>query len=61
MLREAQQICVAHIERNQADEMLAYLKKNSDLVVNEIVDTNGKTLLHECTFNNSVKCLKLLL
>ena len=41
--------------------MLAYLKKNSDLVVNEIVDTNGKTLLHECTFNNSVKCLNLLL
>jgi len=37
--------------------MLAYLRINSDLMINDIVDTNGKTLLHESTFNDSVKCL----
>ena len=40
---------------------MTYLKKNPDLSVGEIIDSNGKTLLHECTFNDSVKCLKALL
>ena len=60
-MREAQQICAGHIGRNSSDELLAYLQQNTDLPVHEVVDSNGKTLMHECTFNDSTRCLKVLL
>ena len=56
-LREAQLACVGYIERRSDDQMLDYLKSNSDLMVSDITDTNGKTLLHECTFNDNFKAL----
>lgn len=45
-------------------DFLTYLKLNSDpesILVSEVQDANGKTLLHECTFHDSFKCLKALL
>jgi len=40
---------------------MAYLTKHSDVFICDITDTNGKTLLHECTFNDSLKCLEVVL
>ena len=60
-MREAQQICAGYIGRNSSDELFSYLQGNTDLPINEITDSNGKTLLHECTFNDSTRCLKVLL
>ena len=60
-IREAHERCVTHIENDNNLELTNYLTTNADLPVNEIVDQNGKTLLHECTFNDSLKCLKALL
>ena len=60
-IREAHERCVTHIENDNNTELLKYLTTNADLPVNEIVDQNGKTLIHECTFNDSLKCLKALL
>lgn len=31
------------------------------MLVSDITDTNGKTLLHECTFNDNLKALTLLI
>jgi len=44
-------------------ELMAFLtdRSQTELLVCDIVDSNGKTLLHECTFNDSSKCLKALL
>ena len=40
---------------------MQYLQENSDLSVFDICDTEGKTLLHECTFNDATKCTKALM
>ena len=49
------------IEKDSDIELVTYLNTNKALIVSEIVDQNGKTLLHECTFNDSMKCLKALI
>ena len=60
-LREAHKSCAEFIENDSELELLDYLKANSDLSVFDIVDPDGKTLLHECTFNDSTKCTKALI
>ena len=60
-LREAHQQCAQWIETDNDIDFITYLRKNPALLVTDIVDSNGKTLVHECTFNDSVKCLKALL
>ena len=42
-------------------QLKTYLSLHSDMLVSEIIDSNGKTLLHECTFNDSFNCLQLIL
>jgi len=60
-VREAHTKCAEWIENDQDIKLLEYLEQNDDLLVCDVVDSNGKTLLHECTFNDSSKCLKALL
>ena len=60
-LREAFSKCAEWIENDNDVDLMVYLSENSDLIVNDIVDPNGKTLLHECTFNDSSKCTKAIL
>jgi len=60
-LREAHSKCAEWIENDNDVELMTFLSGNSDLMVSEIVDPNGKTLLHECTFNDSAKCTKAVL
>lgn len=60
-LREAHSKCAEWIENDNDVELMAYLSLNPDLLVCDIVDPNGKTLLHECTFNDSTKCTKSLM
>ena len=60
-LREAHARCAEFIEHDKELEMLEYLRDNSDLSIFDIVDADGKTLLHECTFNDASKCVKALI
>ena len=60
-MREAHTKCAEWIEQDKELELLDYLNSNSDVQVFDIVDPDGKTLLHECTFNDSTKCTKALI
>jgi len=60
-LREAHQKCAEWIENDKDLDLLKYLQDNADLSLFDIIDPDGKTLLHECTFNDSSKCTKALI
>ena len=60
-VREIHNECARHIENDNHVALKAFLDKHPDVFVNDIIDSNGKTLLHECTFNDSYKCLKLVI
>jgi len=57
-VREVHSECVRLIENDNFEALKAFLGKHPDVYVCDIIDTNGKTLLHECTFNDSLKCLE---
>ena len=59
--RELHLKCTNLIENDDETELMRCLQDNQDVLVSDIIDTNGKTLLHECTFNDSFKCLKVVL
>ena len=61
LLREAHQRCVQLIETDNDIELEKYLKNNLDLPIIEIIDSNGRTLLHESTFADGGKCTEALL
>ena len=52
-VREIHNECARHIENDNHVALKAFLDKHPDVFVNDIIDSNGKTLLHECTFNDS--------
>ena len=59
-IREVHSECSRLIEDDKNGALRAYLSKHPDVLICDIVDTNGKTLLHECTFNDSLQCLKVV-
>lgn len=59
-IREVHSECSRLIEDDKSGALRAYLAKHPDVLICDIVDTNGKTLLHECTFNDSLQCLKVV-
>ena len=56
-LRQVHGECARLIESDNSTGLKAYMSRNHDLLVCDVIDSNGKTLLHECTFNDSFKCL----
>lgn len=60
-VRKVHSECARLIENDNSNALKAFLDKNPDVFVCEILDTNGKTLLHECTFSDSFKCLEVIL
>ena len=61
--REMHLHCAKLIENDSVSSLIAYLKhpNQADILISDVQDSNGKTLLHECTFGDSFMCLKALL
>ena len=61
-LRDASLQCFDFIENENLSGLMSYLTETCpEIKVNEINDQNGKTLLHECTFQDTYQILKSLL
>ena len=60
-MRDAHTKCGEMIEHDKELDLLHFLQQNSDIKVWDIVDPDGKTLLHECTFNDATKCTKAII
>ena len=61
MLKDAQLQCFEFIENDNMEGLMKYLGARFELMVNEILDTNGKTLLHESAFQDNFKIMQALI